>query len=152
MKKDSWYLGRGIPVYRYEREPDLLERARFYVFGVLIATVIILALFVSTARAQLAPAYTNEQIADAIYLAEGGKKAKVAYGILSVQVKDEAGARKVCLNTVRNQKKRHAEHNCGFSFLECLQRRYAPIGSFNDPRNLNSNWLKNVLYFLGREK
>ena len=116
----------------------------------LIAFVIILAIviFASTGRAE---EFTNEQIANAIYLAEGGSKAKVAYGILSVKVKDEKEARQVCLNTIKNQRKRHGAHNCGLDFLTCLARRYAPIGASNDPKDYNKNWLKNVKYFLMRE-
>jgi len=95
-------------------------------------------------------AYTDAQIADAIYLAEGGAKAKVPYGILSVKVKDEAEARQVCLNTIRNNHKRYADygHKQYATYLEFLASRYCPIGAGNDPKGLNQNWLKNVKYFL----
>ena len=95
-------------------------------------------------------AYTDVQIADAIYLAEGGAKAKVPYGILSVKVKDEAEARQVCLNTIRNNRKRYADygHKQYATYLEFLASRYCPIGAGNDPKGLNQNWLKNVKYFL----
>jgi len=95
-------------------------------------------------------AYTDAEIADAIYLAEGGAKAKVPYGILSVKVKDEAEARQVCLNTIRNNRKRFADygHKQYATYLEFLASRYCPVGASNDPSNLNKNWLKNVRYFL----
>jgi hypothetical protein len=105
------------------------------------AVVIMLSLIViASCRAE----YTNEAIADAIYLAEGGKRAKVPYGILSVKVKDEAEARRVCINTIRNHKKRHANHNCGLDFITCLGNRYCPPTA----HALNKNWVKNVKHFL----
>ena len=94
--------------------------------------------------------YTNEQIANAIFLAEGGYKAKYLYGIVSVKYKDEQEARRICLNTIRNNRKRYADY--GYkkynTYLEFLASRYAPIGVKNDPKGLNKNWLKNVKYFL----
>ncbi|MBM4137500.1 MAG: hypothetical protein FJ241_11825 [Nitrospira sp.] len=97
-------------------------------------------------------AYTDDQIADAIFLAEGGYKAKYLYGIVSVKYKDEAEARKICLNTIRNNRKRYDDygHKQYPTYLEFLQSRYCPIGASNDPKNLNKNWLKNVRYFLER--
>ena len=113
----------------------------------LLVLILMTSLYVGSAMAE---DYTDSQIADAIYLAEGGKKAKIPYGILSVKVKDEAEARQVCLNTIRNQRKRHAAHDCGKDYLVCLRDRYAPLQAKNDPMGLNSNWLKNVKFFLER--
>jgi len=92
----------------------------------------------------------DNKLADAIYKAEGGKKAVKPYGILSVTCNSKAECRQICLNTIRNQRKRHKAHDCGLGYLECLARRYAPIGVKNDPSNLNKNWLKNVRYFYRR--
>ena len=99
---------------------------------------------------QVAYAWTDEAIANAIYKAEGGKRACVPYGILSVKVKDEAEARRVCINTIRNNKRRYADygHRQYKTYLSFLASRYAPLGVSNDPSNLNVNWLKNVMYFL----
>ena len=94
------------------------------------------------------PDHSNDAIANAIYKAEGSEKAKKPYGILSVACEDEKECRKICLNTIRNQRVRHAKHDCGFTYLECLSRRYAPIGVANDPTGLNKNWLRLVKYFL----
>ena len=52
-------------------------------------------------------AYTDVQLANAIFKAEGGYKARYLYGIVSVKYKDEAEARRICLNTIRNHIKRH---------------------------------------------
>jgi len=101
----------------------------------------------------LAKNYSNEEICDAIYLAEGGEKTKYPYGIKSVKCSGEKECRKICINTVRNNKRRYREY--GYkkykTFLEFLASRYAPIGAKNDPKNLNKNWLKNVKYFLRKE-
>lgn len=96
--------------------------------------------------------YSNDAIANAIYKAEGSEKAKKPYGILSVPCEGEKDCRKICLNTIRNQRIRHAKHDCGFTYLECLSRRYAPISAKNDPLMLNQFWLGNVTYFLENAK
>ncbi len=90
--------------------------------------------------------YTNEQIANAIYKAEGGVKTKHPYGILAKY--KTTSPRQACLNTIRNQKVRHAKHNCGKEFLVCLRDRYCPLKANNDPTGLNANWLRNVRRFL----
>ena len=95
--------------------------------------------------------YTNKSIVNAIFLAEGGYKAQYLYGIRSIPYKDEAEARQIARNTVKNQRRRHAKHKCDKSYLECLSARYAPLEAQNDPKGLNANWLKNVLYFLNRK-
>lgn len=145
-KRNSYGYPQGIEVRTY-KQSSMRKDARWYVIPAIILTILLGVVALACAQVT-APAYTNEQIADAIYRAEGGEKTRHPYGILSVKVSGKEEARRVCLNTIRKQRKRHADHACGFSFLECLQRRYAPIGAFNDPRNLNSNWLKNVKYFL----
>ena len=92
-------------------------------------------------------AYTDVQIADAIYLAEGGAKAKVPYGILSVKVKDEAEARQVCLNTIRNAKRRYEKTNKEIDFITFLGLTYCPPNA----HSLNKNWVKNVTFYLKRK-
>ena len=90
----------------------------------------------------------DNQIVNAIFKAEGGYKADYLYGIRSVKYKDIAEARQICLNTVRNQRRRHFKHKCDRNYLECLSARYAPLNAKNDPKGLNRNWLKNVKFFL----
>lgn len=96
--------------------------------------------------------YTNEQIANAIYKAEGGKRAKKPYGILSVKCEGEKECRQVCLNTIKNNRiryKKHGQRKFG-TYLAFLASRYCPVGAGNDPKGLNRHWLKNVTYFLER--
>jgi hypothetical protein len=93
-----------------------------------------------------------ERIADAIYTAEGGAKAKVPYGIMSVKVANAQEARKVALNTIRNNWERWHEAGKPGDYLEFLAKRYAPEGAANDPSELNKNWLKNVRAGLAKTK
>lgn len=94
--------------------------------------------------------FTDEEIVKAIYLAEGGAKTRHPYGILTKY--KTTTPRQACFNTVKNQRKRHAKHNCGKEFLACLRDRYCPLGASNDPQNLNRFWLKNVKFYLVRAK
>lgn len=93
-------------------------------------------------------AFTNDQIADAIYKAEGGAKATYLYGIRSIPYQTEAEARRICLNTIKNNRRRFKEQNRYIDYLEFLSSRYAPLNAENDPNGLNVNWLRNVRYFL----
>jgi hypothetical protein len=117
-----------------------LPNPKYFIPAVVLMLMLIV---VASCRAE----YTNEAIADAIYLAEGGKRAIVPYGILSVKVKDEAEARRVCINTIRNHKKRHANHSCGLDFIACLGNRYCPPTA----HALNKHWVKNVKLLLKGE-
>lgn len=95
--------------------------------------------------------YTPSEYCAAIYQAEGGKKAKKPYGVLSVKCEADS-CRRVCENTVRNNFQRYLEygHENYDTYIEFLASRYAPIGADNDPNNLNQNWIKNVSYHLGK--
>jgi len=81
------------------------------------------------------------RIADAIYRVEGGSKAKAPYGILSVKVSNATEARKVCLNTIRNNHTRWIRAGKPGKFLDFLADRYCPKSA--DPVG-NRNWKKNV--------
>ena len=90
----------------------------------------------------------DEVIVNAIYKAEGGEKAKYPYGIVSIKTDNP---RKVCLNTVRNNKKRFMAQTKYNDYIEFLGSRYCPIGASNDPKGLNKNWVKNVKYFINKQ-
>jgi len=113
---------------------------------VMVATVILLCLVGSTHAEEI----NNEKLADAIFLAEGGYNAEYLYGIRSVNYDTEQEARRICLNTIKNNRKRFAEY--GYknykTYLEFLASRYCPVGAKNDPNGLNKNWIKNVIFFL----
>lgn len=100
------------------------------------------------ANAHLEP-YFNE-IVDAIYLAEGGKRAVKPFGILSVPCSDYADCRKVAFNTVRNNYWRWDAGGRKGEYLAFLAGRYCPVGASNDPKGLNRNWLGNVERLINR--
>jgi len=95
-------------------------------------------------------AYTDTEIVNAIYKSEGGSKATYLYGIRSVKYGTPEEARRICFNTVRNNRVRFANQTKYDDYLEFLASRYCPIGASNDPKGLNVNWLSNVRYFLER--
>ena len=99
------------------------------------------SLILSLLLALPASALDAERIADAIYRVEGGAKAKVPYGILSIPVKNEAHARRICLNTIRNNHKRWIAAGKPGDYLDFLADRYCPPSA--DPVG-NRNWKKNI--------
>jgi len=119
-------------------------------FSMLLIIVLLIVMLCSlmTKPAEIKD-YSDDQIANAIYLAEGGEKAKVPFGILSVECEGYDACRRVCLNTIRNNRKRYADY--GYkdydTFLEFLWHRYCPP----EAHPLNKHWLKNVLYFLEKK-
>ncbi len=121
----------------------------------LLITVLTILFFAKSCSAQ---DYTTEQIADAIYLTEGGAKTKFPYGIKSLKYENRSDkkltkiewARKICINTINNHKKRHAKHACGKDFVACLGDRYCPL-TITSEYNLNKNWVSLVNHFLTKE-
>lgn len=95
------------------------------------------------------PAGYAEKVADAIYKVEGGKKAKVPYGILSVKVKNEEDARRICLNTIKNNWKRWEKKGSKGNFLDFLANRYCPESA--DPVG-NRRWKKNIHAIMGENE
>lgn len=95
--------------------------------------------------------YQLNKIADGIYIAEGGDKARVPFGILTVKVKDKADARKICINTITKNYQRWANNNKPDDFIIFLGSKYAPIGAKNDPKGLNKSWVYNLKRILGKE-
>ena len=98
-----------------------------------------------------------DYLLDAIYISEGGSKAKVPYGLVnSSWCMDEPGwCRYYAGEVIRVHHKRWMNNHIDLSdnildpkFLHYLASKYAPIGANNDPRNLNNHWEKNVKYYL----
>jgi len=87
------------------------------------------------------------QLADAIYLAEGGAKTRFPYGIKSIPCEDEEQCRRYCKNTIRNNVRRwRAAISKGDKrdYLTFLWHRYCPPKA----HTLNVNWKRNVSAFL----
>ena len=96
-------------------------------------------------------AWTDEEIANAIFWSEGGYEADYLYGIVSVSYDDIEEARRICLNTIRNQRiryKKDCENGYSEDFLTSLGDRYCPV----EAHELNKYWLKNVKWFLNNPK
>ena len=89
---------------------------------------------------------TVEQIADAIYLAEGGAKTAHPYGIMAHY--QHTSPRQACINTILHAQK---DWDGKGDFIEYLAKRYAPVGCKND-NGTNKFWAQNVKYFMGKKK
>lgn len=116
---------------------EFFEWILVFILGLLVTGVVILTLTMP------AHAYSNEAIATAIYHAENSKSHP--YGILKHY--KTTSPRAACLNTIKHAR-RDFTGSGEADFIIFLAGRYCPIGAANDPRGLNKNWIKNVLYFL----
>lgn len=113
----------------------------FFLFGVVTLTALS-----GISLAEVAPNY--ERLADAIYKAEGGRKASVPYGIMfkGCDWEHEAYCRRICINTLRNNFKRWIAAGSKNDYLEFLGNRYAPASA----HPLNHNWIPNVRRLYGK--
>lgn len=103
-----------------------------------------LFLFAPSSFGQISTNLANK-IADKIYLIEGGAKTKHPYGVLSIKTSgNQDVARRICLNTIRNNYSRWQKSPKTNDFLTFLGNKYAPVGADNDKNNLNVNWIKNI--------
>ena len=117
----------------------------------LVKTIVLaIVVFFMLSREAMAgePFYSNDQIADAIYLAEGGAKTNHPYGILAKY--KTTTPRQACINTIKSARIRFAKQSKETDFVYFLSLTYCPIGAKNDPTGLNKNWIKNVKFFLER--
>lgn len=88
--------------------------------------------------------YANElvpQIASAVKVAEGNPR---NHGVLSVKTSSGKEASKVLDNSTYNNFVRWHEAGRPGKFIDFMQKRWAPLGVKNDPKNLNKNWAGNV--------
>ena len=109
----------------------------------ILITIICLLMLHGIGHAQ---EFSDTQIVNAIRLSEGNWN----YGILSIKCETEKDCRRICFTTVRHNRIRYlrSEQQRNKSFISFLASRYAPIGVRNDPKGLNKNWYKNVMFFL----
>jgi len=90
--------------------------------------------------------WTDTEIVNAIYKAENSEK--FPYGIKSIDTKgDKVYARKICFNSVRNGRERWIKAGKPCDLITFIGKRYCPPKA----HALNSNWVKNVLFFLNKE-
>jgi hypothetical protein len=131
--------------------PSLL-RIENYKFRIanLIALVIACGVISAPAQSQSAPLpstiYANK-LANAIYRAEGGAKARVPYGILAVRVSGAPEARQVCLRTIRHVWARWQQQGATArgEFIPFLAGIYCPAAA--GPAG-NRAWTRNVEFFM----
>lgn len=100
--------------------------------------------------------WSDNQIVNAIYLAEGGSHARYPYGIRSIKCESKEACRAICKNTVRNNRKRYLnDENYGkITFIEFLGNRFAPTKGNLSKSELavNKNWKRNVTWFLNHPR
>ena len=124
--------------------------------GVIVATCLVLAflllIFAGIANAEV----DTDKYADAIYKAEGSKKAVVPYGMFfkGCSWVNEGYCRKIVKNTVFNTLVKYRSERCreNDDDITCLARRYCPLNDPRDTQGLNKNWAKNVKYFMEKLK
>ena len=132
-----------------ERHTLRREHESVWIVWYTILAACLMLFMASCSRTAWAEVYDSNDIADAIYQAEGGSRAVKPYGVLSVPCHSEADCRNVCLNTIENTFTRWQADGSKGDFLEVLAERYAPTQhATNDRGGLNVHWLGNVKYFL----
>lgn len=97
--------------------------------------------------------YKDSQYTQAIFWTEGGYHAKYAYGIRSIKYTTIKEAKRICLRTVRNNRKRYKEYGYKYypSYLQFLASVYCPTTGAHltrSEKHLNKNWLHNMEYYL----
>ena len=94
------------------------------------------------------PTINTNAIADAIYVAEGGKKTRFPYGISAkksgIQTKDEADARKICINTIGHAYNDWKAKNSKGDFIDFLSLRYCPENHIH--------WAKMIKSIMAKQK
>lgn len=81
------------------------------------------------------------QFADAVYRIEGGEKARKPYGILSVKVNNKQHARRICINSIKNNYKRWIDSGQKVAFPVYFAGRWCPQSV--DPVGFR-NWTNNA--------
>lgn len=109
----------------------------------LIKFLLISAIFLANngVSGQLTDISANK-IADCIYKLEGGAKTKYPYGIKSINTfGNQEVARRICLNTIKNNYVRWVKTSKTNDFLNFLADKYCPPSC---DKQGNLNWKKNI--------
>jgi len=123
-------------VQRIFNHKNLLKQFERIVDNRFMLTVILCILALS--------APTDDQIVAAICRAENS--VKYPYGIKSINTHgDKEYARRICLNTIRNNRRRWQAAGRPGDYIDYLADRYVPKSV--DPQG-NINWKRNVKFFL----
>ncbi len=81
-----------------------------------------------------------EKLADIIYIIEGKELARQPYGIESIECDNEQACRRICINSIRNNKRRWIEAEKPEGFLKFMAQRYCP------PRQ--KRWVRMIKFYL----
>lgn len=100
----------------------------------------------------MAQAYTDEQLAMAIYHAEGGAAAEYPFGIRSVYCATFNECKRCCKTTIRHNRRRftQARDKGNKSFIDFIADRYCPSTGRKNAQGEHFIWIKNVNYFLNK--
>ncbi len=96
----------------------------------------------------------DKKIAEAIYRAEGAENTRYPYGIMGYGKLSKDKAYKICMNTIRNSRKRWVNAGKPEDFIIFLGNRYVPTEGKNLSaleRELNPNWVRNVKFFINKK-
>lgn len=105
-------------------------------------SLLALSLALLAFQSQAGTSHPNpERLADAIYRAEGGIKARSPYGVLSIKVRDAAHARRITINSINNNWARWEKAGKPGTFINFMADRWCPPSA--DPQG-NRNWKRNV--------
>lgn len=154
INKPSWAHSVAPKVLSWLRkqksEVPLVENEKVWEAAKIVTIAGVLGTILVFGFAKVAKAETDEQIADAIYKAENS--VRYPYGIKSIDTKgNKEYARKICLNTIRNNRKRFAKQTKYKDFISFLGSRYCPT-TIKSEYSLNKNWVRNVNFYLARAK
>lgn len=95
-------------------------------------------------------AYSDEQLAMAIYHAEGGSASKYPFGIRSVYCGSYANCKVICKTTIRHNRNRFAQdgRKGNKPFITYLADRYCPSTGRANAQREHDNWINNVNAFI----
>jgi hypothetical protein len=103
------------------------------------AVIIIIALISAYAGIINAADYTDEDLARAIFYAEGGANTQCPYGIMTHY--KTTSPKQACLNTIAHARR---DWDGTGDFIDFLSRRYCPLD--------HTNWARNVHAILERRR
>jgi hypothetical protein len=138
--------------YKLEQRAKRIARRLGCKLTAFVPMLLLLALTANAAPPEGFPA----KMADAIYKAEGGTKACVPYGVLSIKppasaktpAELSAWARRITLNSVNNNWRRWEAAGKPGTFVAFFADRWCPPSA--DPQG-NRNWKRNVAFLLGKD-
>lgn len=128
--------------FTYQQELEQ-EQRRKKVNGFIEIALVLFCFFILMTLAYadnkiVSKGYTDVQICEAIYKAEGGTKTRHPYGVLTKY--KHTTPRQACINSIKSARKRW---NGEGHFIVFLGKTYSPP-------SINPHWVNNVSYFLKR--